>query len=167
MQISGLYSGYSDPTTLEKLLETTSSTSTSQTDKSTSTSATTQPSTETIRTIVNKYDLKNMTPQQFSEMLQELHDAGALTDQQLQELSTIRTDLDLQGVDSDEPIDLLEYYSTRLEDLQKKLQDAYDGSSEQSPQPESLQTVTRWLAWLQKIATVQSSPEALTVDTLA
>jgi hypothetical protein len=160
MKINSLFSGSSDPASLTKLLEPSAATSAKSADKPGSSSATTQPSAEVIRSIVSGYDLKNITPLQLSEMLQALHEAGALSDQQLQELSTIRTDLDLQGIESDEPVDLLDYCSKRLDDLQKRLQDANDGFAGQPPQGESLETVSRWLAWLQKIATVQSLPEA-------
>lgn len=163
MKINSLFSGYSDPTSLTKLLDPASSSSGKTAESPSGSPATVQPSADVIRGIVSRYDLTNMTPQQLSEMLQALHTAGALNDQQLKDLSAIRTDLDLKGVKSDEPVNLLDYVNKRLADLQKNLEDA-EGSPDQAPQADSLETVSRWMAWLQKIATVQASPEAAGVN---
>jgi hypothetical protein len=164
MQISSLFSGYSDPTSLTKILDPSTSTDTKKVEKTGEPSATTQVSAEVVQGIVSRYDLTNITPQQFSEMLQSLREAGALTDQQFQDLSMIRMDLDAQGVTSDESVNLLDLYRDRLEQLQKQFDDAQDGLAQGSPQPESLESVTRWLTWLEKIATLQSSPELMGVN---
>lgn len=166
MQVNSLLSGYPDPTGLSKVLGGADATAARKNDKAGDVSAVGQVSTETIRNIVSKYDLSNITPKQLTEMLQSLHSAGALTDQQLQDLSQIRTDLDLQGVDSNEPVNLLQRYSERLKDLQKKMEEASEDPSTTAPQAETVGAVQRWLSWLQKIATVQASPENAGVDAL-
>lgn len=166
MQINGLLSGYPDPTGLTKLFGGGDSPLGKKSDKAGDATAAGQISTEAIRNIVGKYDLNHITPKQLTEMLQSLRSAGAITDQQLQDLSKIRADLDQSGVDSDESIDLLDHYNERLQDLQKKAQQAAQDPSVTAPSSDTLSAVQRWLSWLQKIATVQSSPDNVGVNAL-
>ena len=46
--------------------------------------------TPVLREILTRYDVTNISPSEFSEMIRKLHEAGALTDQEFQELSLIQ-----------------------------------------------------------------------------
>jgi hypothetical protein len=112
--------------------------------------------------ILTKYDVTHITPGELSEMLQKLHQAGALKDDEFQELSGIRLDLESAGIKPDERVDLVEFYTRKLKQLQRKLEDGSDPAA-----VGQLSSVLRRLDWVQKFAVVQSNPGAAGVDVVA
>ena len=124
--------------------------------------------TAALREIVARYDVTNISPREFSSMIGELHEAGALTDQQFQELSQIRADLDLQEVDSDEPLDLVDFYLDKLRDLLDRPDESAnsDGSAAVGPGSPVVSAQQR-LQWLEKFVAIQSSADTAGVDAWA
>ena len=108
--------------------------------------------TEAAREIVGRYDVTDITPRQFTQMVQDLHQAGVISESQLEELSQIRLDLDTEGLDPDESLDLVAFYADKL-----------DQQSAQSP-PDAIGSR---LAWAGKLALMQSGPQSLGLDALA
>lgn len=126
--------------------------------------AATSAATSGFREIVARYDVTAITPRNFSEMIQELHDAGLLTDQELQELSQIRLDLDSRGVEPDEEVNLLDFYLDRLRHLSESLKDA-SGLPVASRQAQ-LTLTGRCLQWVEKLAAIQSAADRGGLDAL-
>ena len=121
-----------------------------------------------LRQIVAEYDVTDISPREFSEMIHKLHEAGALSDQELQELSQIRVDLDLQGVDPDETLNLVDLYLNKLSELYGSLDDpAGSGGSPSAGQLPQAVSLERRLAWLEKFAAIQAGPDRAGLDALA
>jgi len=113
-----------------------------------------------LRDVLTRYDVTEMTPQDFSEMIQRLYHAGAITDEQLQELSHVRLDLEQADVAPDEPIDLLEFYVRQIEKAQQRLDDR-DGAVGVQLAP-----LLRRLEWIEKLAVLHDTADHLGLDTL-
>lgn len=133
------------------------------------TSATQPPPSAASQTafqeILGLYNVKDISPRDFSEMIQKLYEAGAVTDQELQELSLVRVDLDLEGVDPDESLDLVEFYFDKLRELQAGLEDLGGSDDSTSVDRSALAaSVRRRLDWLAKAAMIQSGPDAIHLD---
>lgn len=141
-------------------------TSLDETSESAATAASTGV-TSLLREIAADYDVTNISPREFSEMIGKLYEAGALSDQQYQDLSQVRADLDLQGVDPDETLNLVEFYLDKLRELCGSLDDS-DGSGSISAKtlPEAI-SAQRRLAWLEKLAALQAEPDSAGLDTTA
>ena len=112
--------------------------------------------------VLAEYDVTDITPSQFSEMLQRLHEAGALTREEFHELTAARLDLEASGVKPDDRIDLVEFYRQRVSRFERRLADA---ESPQSARQE-LQTTRRRLDWIEKFAVVQADPDAAGLNEL-
>jgi len=119
------------------------------------------------RAILARYDLSDISPREFSEMIQELYSVGALSDAEFQDLALIRLDLDLDGLDPYESIDLVEVYSDKLEGLKRQLADSEGSIAELCGERSSPSVVQRQLVWLQKAAMIHSDPDTAGLDTLA
>lgn len=154
MQVSSLLSKYLDLSPSSKRPEVDEASN-----KATSAEATgtTSSGAAALREILSRYDVTDISPRKFSEMLQSLRTAGAITEEQFQDLSAIRTELDLQGFDPDENLDLVRFYTEKLEDACQA-----DGEV-----PVGAAAVERRLEWLQKFAMMQSVPETAGVDWMA
>lgn len=164
MQINSVFSGYPDPTTFGLRHETAEPAGESSVEKS-SVAAAGADSIAAVRDILADYDVTDIAPRQLSEMLQRLHKSGALTEDQFQELSLIRLDLDAQGASPDEPIDLIDFYGRRLEKLQRDVMDGRtNGPQDLEPR---LDAVRQWLAWLEKFAMVRSAPDDVGFSAIA
>ncbi len=121
--------------------------------------------TTAFREIVAPYDVTEISPRQFSEMIQKLYDTGLLTDQQFQELSQIRVQMDSDGVEPDEAIDLVDFYLDKLRRLRESLEDASGllPTGEQS----RLASIGHLLEWVEKFAAIQSAGDGSGLDALA
>lgn len=109
--------------------------------------------------ILARYDLTDITPREFSQLLDELHQSGLLTDEQFRELSEIRTDLASADVLPQEKIDLLDFYRRLLEKA--------DRLASGDTQGETARQVAEWrrrLDWLEKLAAAQRESAAASPD---
>lgn len=111
--------------------------------------------TAVLRKIAARYNVTEITPREFSDMLDALHQAGALADEQLQQLARIRVDLDLENIDPDEEVDLVDFYSDKLERLSRTEE---GGQSAEVAQAEQL------MGWMEKFAVIQASADSLGLD---
>jgi hypothetical protein len=112
--------------------------------------------------ILAQYDIKNISPTQFSEMVQKLHQAGSITDGDFQELTAIRSDLDSANVAPDEKIDLTEFYARKVKQAQNNGDDPNAATNQQQLGP-----LLRRYDWVQKFAVMQSNPQAAGIDAVA
>ena len=118
----------------------------------------TPASADAMREILGQYDVKNITPRSFSEMLQKLRQANSISEKDYQELSQIRMDLDRDGLGPDERVNLVEHYQRKLSNLQDDIKDL-QGKTDSTAVREALQApVLRRLDWLQKLATMHAQP---------
>ena len=163
MQISNVSAGYSDPATIGKRRETNELSDTQPGESLRLKETSTAGASAVLGEILGRYDVTDITPAEFTEMLQKLHEAGAITEKELQQLAVIRHDLDLEGMDPDKSIDLLEFYADKIEKTQRRLEDL-DGPP--APHQQLGPLLTR-LDWIEKFALVQSAPETIGLDTMA
>jgi hypothetical protein len=110
--------------------------------------------------ILSRYDVTDISPTEFSQMIQKLFEAGALSEKELQQLAAIRLDLDLDGVESDESVDLLEFYARKI----KKVQARWDDSDGPAAGRQQLGPLLHRLDWLEKFAVIHSAPDAIGLD---
>ena len=159
MQIQNILAGYSDAAAMGKRNDPVEAALQRPLEKLAKPEASGPVSVELLRGILSDYDVTDITPREFSEMLTELRDAGAISDEDFQELSQIRIDLDRDGVDSDDSIDLVAYHTRKLQEAEKAAPGETGGTSAEN--------LGRRLAWLQKLATAQSSPDEVGLDLAA
>jgi hypothetical protein len=164
MRINNIRSGvYSDATTLGRKSESTEATAQGLLKNLASLSDTSSGANNAaLREILAEYDVTDITPRKFSEMLQKMQKNGIITDDEFKDLSLIRTDLESDQVDPDDSINLVEYYANKLR-RQPEDGDASNVSSNE-PSPEVLR---RRLDWLEKTTLIQSTPEAVGLDAVA
>jgi hypothetical protein len=127
--------------------------------------ATAQPSAASktaMNDILRQYNVADITPEDFTKMITKLHEAGSITDQEFQELSSIRTELESQGVAADQTVNLVELYGDQVKKLQQQAGDSTDAAAQQKLAP-----AQRKLDWLQKFALIHSNPEAAGIDLAA
>jgi hypothetical protein len=113
--------------------------------------------------ILRRHDVTDVTPEEFAEMIQELYEAGAITEAEFQQLAAIRLDLDAAGLELDDSVDLLEFYSDKIEDAQREPSaDAASPSARRALEP-----LLRRFEWIEKFALVQSASSPIELDALA
>ncbi|MHC4405732.1 MAG: hypothetical protein ACYTG0_39300 [Planctomycetota bacterium] len=120
-----------------------------------------------LRNVLAGYDVTDMSPRHFSEMIQKLHQNGAVSDRQLHDLSMIRADLDAADLDPDEPLNLLEFYVDRLREVLGDLDDHVNSGDLGPVRITAASTLQRRLEWLEKFALIQATPQAAGWDRLA
>ena len=163
MQISNVISGLSDPTSWGKKGEAAVQTGASEIESIDSQVQTNSNAQKASADILRQYEITNITPTEFSQMIQKLYKAGAISDKNYQELSAVRGDLEKAGIGSDESVDMLEFYSNKLSKEQKALGNTLDEASRQ----QSLGSDKRRLDWMQKFAAIQANPDDVGLDVVA
>jgi hypothetical protein len=106
--------------------------------------------TAAMREILSHYDMTEITPNDFSKLIQQLSDKGTISQKDTQELSSIRVDLENAGVGPDETVNLLEFYQQRI----AKVQEAAAQSANPGAAKANLDALAGRLNWVQKFATV-------------
>jgi hypothetical protein len=127
--------------------------------------ASSQPSSASraaMNDIMKQYDVTDITPENFTKMITKLREANAISDQEFQELSSIRTELENQGVASDETVNLVQLYGDQVRKVQQQAGDKLDAATQQKIAP-----AARKLDWLQKFALMHSNPDAAGIDMAA
>ena len=118
---------------------------------------------EAIREVLGRFDVTDITPADFSEMTHRLHEAGVITQSELQELAVVRLDLEQAGIESDESIDLLDFYTRRIEKAQRRL----NGHDDPAAAREQLGPMIKRLEWIEKLAVLHDTADELGLDALA
>ena len=162
MQIAGLPPGYADSSAIARRGEPGRAVDGQTEGKTLQAAAGANATMEILAKIVSRYDLREITPRDFSEMLRRLRDSGALSETEYRDLVQIRVDLDASNIDADQPIDLLKFYR-QMPERPKRQGDWRENSTEAAA---LLETAKRRLAWLEKVAALQESPESAGISAL-
>jgi hypothetical protein len=113
--------------------------------------------------ILTRYDVTDISPAEFSEMIQKLYEAGAIAEDDVDQLARIRLDLEAAGLEPHDSLDLLEFYVERIQKLQRRLSESEgpgDGTEQLGP-------LLRRLDWIEKFALIQSAPDSIGLDAVA
>ena len=116
-------------------------------------------SSAAFRQIVSQYDIHDISPREFSSLVQQLSTAGAISASDQKELNQMRVQMDLSGAPPDEPLDLVKFFQKQTQNVSDV---AADSSS--SATTDFASTAQRQLEWAQKFATLQSSSDQQGVD---
>lgn len=165
MQITSVLSGYADATNGGRRSES-SERSTSRSAGSQLTRGLSGTPNEAMQQIMADYDLTQITPEQYSEMLNRLRKENAITEEEYAQLSQVRTELDGEGIDPNETIDLLSFYHQRSQDLSKRLEETSTNTAGRATLGQSLTATQHRLDWLEKLEMVHSQPDSIGLDTL-
>ncbi len=122
---------------------------------------------QALRGILNKYDVGDITPREFSEMMLELRKEGLISDDQFQQLSLIRGELDQAGIDADESVDLVSFYEQRLAKMESAAAFDFSGDGESATDLTAKNDVAQRLAWIRKMAAAQESADILGLNAVA
>jgi hypothetical protein len=120
-----------------------------------------------FREVVSRYDLTSISPHDFSELIQRLHEAGAITPADVQELAQIRLELEQSGADQHEPLDLVRFFQEKLQHLEKELRRQEEQQGAAIPRDVALRDVLRQIDWVQKLASVDSRARFESLDAVA
>jgi hypothetical protein len=172
MQISSLQTGAGDPATLGKKTPSLPI-SGAAASKTTAPAGAAKNSTNNaaLTNILSQYDITNISPTEFSAMLRKLHDSGAVSTQEMSNLTQIRGDLDRAGVASNETVNLPEFYQKQLQQLQQSRQ-AITGTNQaavaqRSAIGQQIAAVQTRYDWVQKVAAMHDSSGSEGVDLAA
>jgi hypothetical protein len=160
MRISNVMTGYADTALQGKRSDPLGALASRTAVRETS-AADTSANSHALERIVAAYDVGRISPTEFSEMLNQLRKAGVLNDGDLNELASIRVDLEAAGIDANEKIDLREFYAERLAALQQS------GASGQRGHKEMVEATARKLDWLEKLALLHEQPDAAGLSAIA
>lgn len=158
MQISGLSGSYADSGTVARRSELLAAVTGKSTEKASSLANSTEGTTDQLLAVVSQYDITDISPRDFSEMLRELRDSGAITESEYGDLAQIRLDMDAEGLDPDDSLNLLDFYETAVNRARQ------DEDSEETPV--NFEAMERRLDWLQKVAILEETPDAAGINTL-
>ncbi|MBS0209603.1 MAG: hypothetical protein JSS27_11690 [Planctomycetes bacterium] len=120
--------------------------------------------TAKARAILAQYDIHQISPRELSEVVQKLTDAGVLSPGDAQDLTQLRLNMDSEGIQADETIDLPSFLTKQINDQSnavEQLQSQPDSNSEMTAAKTKLDTLNRQLAWVQKFTAVQDSPAGI------
>jgi Zn-dependent M32 family carboxypeptidase len=121
--------------------------------------------------ILAHFDVTQITPREFSELIQKLQEAGTINDAEAKELAQIRVEIDKTNAEPDEPIDLVNFFQQKLKSLEQQWSDQQQKGAEASaalPNREAiLAPVRRQLDWIQKFATIHGEKSTEPVDLVA
>lgn len=110
-------------------------------------------SSAAFRQVVSQYNIHEISPSQFSAMIQQLSSAGAISASDQQALTQMRSVMDASGASPDEPLDLVQFFQSNAKTA------ASSSGSNSSPANTAAanSTAQQQLAWAQKLAAIQSS----------
>jgi hypothetical protein len=119
--------------------------------------------------ILARYDVKSISPSDLGELAQSLHDAGEISDADLRDLNQLRSELEKDGIDPNQEIDLSAILekklaqSTSARDLLRSQTPAADPADIAAAE-KSVGEKTRQAEWIRKFALVQQAGAAA-IDT--
>lgn len=119
--------------------------------------------------LLSRYDVRNISPRDFSRMVQELRDAGEIDDETFRDLTAVRVELDRAGKPADESLDLVHFLGNRLRDARTEIEVTQQASPDDAAAIKSAKMdaalAAAQLGWVNKFALVQASgAEAIDAD---
>lgn len=119
--------------------------------------------TDAMRKVLADYDVTNISPKAFSEMLQKLRQAGALSEKDYQELASLTADLEQDGATSDQAVNVVSLCSKKLAAAQAKLSSGQAAAAQQA----TVASLQRQSDWLQKFAQLHAGQSDFGFNTVA
>jgi hypothetical protein len=119
-------------------------------------------SSAAMRQILAQYDVTDISPSQFTDMVQKLQQNGAIAPQDAKNLSAIRLDLEQAHVDPDESINLVDFYQQKVQKAQRQFDSDPSAANQQQLAP-----LQQRLNWMQKLAAGHAHPEDIGLNTTA
>jgi hypothetical protein len=160
MKVPNILSGMSDLASRAKRTDSDAATAAGAT--AAANSAVPPTAAAAMREIVSRYDMTDITPNDFSSMIQQLYAKGAVSAKDMQDLSSIRADLEAAGVTADQSVNLQEFYQQRLGKAK--------ADAAQSPDPAAaanIQSLAARMTWVQKFAAVRQAGDTAGVNAVA
>ena len=121
-----------------------------------------------FRDVVSQYDLTDISPQELSELVQKLQQAGVITGAEVQELAQIRLELEQDGADANESLDLVQFFNQKLKNQEEQIR------RQEQRQPgltvdrgEALRGTLRQVDWISKLAAFDSRSRFEALDAVA
>ena len=125
------------------------------------------PATAEFRQVLSHYDMRHISPREFSELVTKLKEAGAISEADYQELALVRLELDQQGLDPDGPLDLVKHLQERLEGEEGQLRKLEGDQSQPIDRQQALRDTLRQIEWVQKFDLVNRAAEYQPLDSFA
>jgi len=97
---------------------------------------------------LGQYDLRQITPRQFGQLVQQLYRQGMISQEEYRLLGELRLELDRQGYRADEPLDLVEYLQDRLQEVLRR--QSRPGEEDPVAAAQEALRLQRQLLWVQK-----------------
>jgi hypothetical protein len=160
MKIGNLISSLSDASSLTKRNGTAAAASSGQAAATASQDGISNSAA--ARNIIAQYDLTSISPNEFSQMIQKLTDAGAISQKDQQDLSGVRTDLAAAGIQPDETTNLMDFYTKKIQETQEQT-----AGEEPATQQQQLSPLLQRLDWVEKINAMKTQPENAGISALA
>jgi hypothetical protein len=126
-------------------------------------SATPPSAAASMREIVSRYDMTDISPNDFSSMIQQLYAKGAISSKDMQELSSIRGDLESAGIGADQAVNLQDFYQQRLAKAKVDAAQSADPAAAQA----NIQSLASRMTWVQKFAAVGQEENSVGVNAVA
>jgi hypothetical protein len=106
-----------------------------------------------------------ISPREFSELVQKLFEAGEISQADVQELSLLRLELDKRHTDADQPIDLVRFIQDQLREQESEINRQNRRHPEQPiDRDAALRLTRRQLEWVEKFAAVQAGRGSEAID---
>lgn len=80
-----------------------------------------KPHASMLKELASRHDLRNISPNSFSNLVRQLHEAGLINNRQLQDLAAVRLELDLAEIPPDKPLNLIDFLENKLQRLHGQL----------------------------------------------
>ena len=167
MQVNGVLSGLPDALMLGKRAEPVEARQDNATGVTAIQTGTPADGNSAAAEILSDYDVTDITPEEFSEMIDRLGRAGLLSDQESRQLAKVRLDLERANIESDDSINLIEFYGGMLQAMEREFASLDPLAAAMSDKQSSLDATRERFAWIEKFALIQSAPDALGLDSLA
>jgi len=74
------------------------------------------PSDAALRDVAARFDIREISPREFSDLISQLRDAGLLSQDDISALLSLRAELDQSQVGADDPVNLLDFVRDKLRD---------------------------------------------------
>ena len=123
-----------------------------------------KPSTERIA----GYDVHEISPREFSELIEKLYDSGAISRAEFDELKRVRHELDADGFDPSEALDLLVIFKDKLARLgaEPVTDEASLRGNTSEEQNAEAALARQHVNWIYRLAAMQSG-RSTSIDALA
>jgi hypothetical protein len=125
------------------------------------------PASAEFRDVLSHYDVHNISPREFSELVTKLKETGAISESDYQELALVRLELDQQGLDPDGPLDLVKHLEERLQTEENELRKLETDQSQPIDRQQALRDTLRQIEWVQKFDLVNRAADYQPLDSFA